>query len=87
MVSLPRITLRKMSKKEADVLYFLSFCIEQYKAHRELSGSETMQLFDKYAVTDYLVDNYEVLHTQSAQWLVEDIDDFLKDKAYETVPR
>lgn len=46
-----------------------------------------MKLFDKYAVTDYLVDNYEVLHTQSAQWLVEDIDDFLKDKAYETVPR
>lgn len=32
--------------------------------------------FDK-GVDNYLSDNYEVLHTQSHQWLVEEIDEYL----------
>ena len=34
------------------------------------------QLVDK-GVDNYLSDNYEVLHTQSHQWLVEEIDEYL----------
>lgn len=69
-----------MGKEESDILYFLSFCIEQYKMHKGLSGSETMKLFDNYGITDYLAKNYDVLHTQSAQWMMQEIDGIIKSK-------
>lgn len=42
-----------------------------------------MDLFDKYGVTEYLSDNFEILHTQSRQWLLEEIDDFIQQKKEE----
>ncbi|RHU30817.1 DUF3791 domain-containing protein [Parabacteroides sp. TM07-1AC] len=66
-----------MDKRELDIAYFLSFCIEQYKMERRLSGEDTMNLFEKYNVLPYLSDNFEVLHTQGRQWLIEEIDDYI----------
>ena len=66
-----------MDKRELDIAYFLSFCIEQYKMERDLSGEDTMNLFDKYNVLSYLSDNFEVLHTQGRQWLMEEIKDYI----------
>lgn len=67
-----------MDKRDADILYFVSFCIEQYKMHKGLSGSETIKLFDQKGVTSYLADHFDVLHTQSAQWLMQEIDDYIE---------
>ena len=36
-----------MEKKNADVLYFISYCIEQYKMHKGVSGSDAIELFEK----------------------------------------
>ena len=69
-----------MDKRDTDILYFVSFCIEQFKMYKGLSGSETMKLFDQNGVTDYLANHFDVLHTQGAQWLVQEIDEFIKDK-------
>ena len=66
-----------MNKKELDIAYFLSFCIEQYKMKQGLSGEETITLFEKYNVLSYLSDNFEVLHTQSQQWLMEEIKEYI----------
>lgn len=72
-----------MVKKELDIAYFISFCIEQYKVHISANGNEVMDLFDKYGVIEYLSDNFEILHTQSRQWLLEEIDDFIQQKKEE----
>ena len=66
-----------MSKRDQDTAYFLSFCIEQYKAEKKISGAESAEILGRYGVLDYLADHYEVLHTQSRQWLMEDIDEFI----------
>ncbi len=68
------------NKKELDIAYFISFCVEQYKTRTNLSGGETMSLFEKYDVLPFLFDNYEVLHTQSGQWLMEEIDTFISER-------
>lgn len=39
-----------MSKEMA----FTIFCLENYKAHRNLSGREVSLLFDRYGVFDYI---------------------------------
>ena len=57
--------------------YFLSFCIEQYKNKKGITGLEAMRLLDKYDVLEYLDSHYDILHTQSRQWLLEDIDEFI----------
>lgn len=67
-----------MSKHDQDIAYFLSFCIEQYKIAKGISGSESAEILAQYGVLDYLNAHYEVLHTQSRQWLLEDIDEFIK---------
>lgn len=72
-----------MTKKESDIVYFISFCIEQYKVHISATGAEVMNLFDKFGVTEYLSSNFEILHTQSRQWLLEEIDDFIRHKKEE----
>ena len=69
-----------MDKKEADILYFISFCIEEYKKHTNKSGSEVSLLFDKYGVYSYLHDNFDTLHTQGSRWLMSEIDDYIKNK-------
>ena len=62
-----------MEKEGSDILYFVSFCLEQYKMQKGLSGSEALKLFDKNGVTEYLAKHYDVLHTQGAAWLMNDI--------------
>ena len=72
-----------IDKKELDIAYFLSFCIEQYKVKQGLSGEDTMNLFEKYNVLSYLSDNFEVLHTQGRQWLMEEIEDYITKRKEE----
>ncbi len=67
-----------MSKQELDKSYFVVFCIEQYKKHRGIDGTDAAELLFSTGIADYLNENYEVLHTQSRQWLMEEIDDRLK---------
>lgn len=67
-----------MSEKDLDIVYFVSFCLEQYKMHKGISGIDVSELFEKYHVFGYLVDNYEILHTQGYQWLNIEIDQFIE---------
>ncbi len=66
-----------MNKKTQDIAYFISFCIEQYKNAKGISGTQAMQTLDAYGVLQYLENNFEVLHTESPQWLLEEIDEFI----------
>ena len=50
-----------------------------------MSGDEVVALFDRYEVLPYLEDNFEVLHTQSHQWLMEEIDELIKKQEEVTV--
>lgn len=66
-----------MNKKNLDVAYFLSFCIEQYKKAKQLHGAEVARIFNQYGVMEYLEQHFEPLHSQSRQWILEDIDEFI----------
>ena len=78
-----------MDMTKQDIAYFISFCIEQYKDARCLSGSKTAASLAEYGVLEYLAEHWEVLHTQGRQWIIEDIDEFIKarDKYYQIVSK
>ena len=65
---------------ERDIAYFVSWCIEEYKSVAGLGGAATMELLDKYGILQYLADNFDVLHTQSRQWLMEEIAEMLETR-------
>ena len=44
-----------MDREQQDIAYFISFCIEQYKNAKSMSGEEAMQLFSQYGVLEYSV--------------------------------
>ena len=69
-----------MDKKQQDIAFFLAFCIEQYMNEKRLSHEEAMSLFTEFGVLDYLAEHFEILHTQSRQWIIEDIDEYIKDR-------
>ncbi len=69
-----------MSQTEIDKSYFVAFCIEQYKAAKKMNGSKVAELFFSNGVSEYLSEHFDVLHTQSRQWLIEEIDEFLNKR-------
>lgn len=69
-----------MDKKRQDIAFFLAFCIEQYMNEKRLSHEEAMSLFTEFGVLDYLAEHFEILHTQSRQWIIEDIDEYIKER-------
>lgn len=67
-----------MSQKDKDIAFFVAFCIEEYKAAKKMTGKQVIDLFDRYGVTGYLSQCFEPLHTQGRQWLMDEIDEFIR---------
>jgi len=68
-----------------DVAYFISFCIEQYKTEKGIDGADAIRELDRYGVLLYLAAHADVLHTQSRQWLMEDIENYISIRKGTTV--
>ncbi|GHT08846.1 hypothetical protein FACS189426_05490 [Bacteroidia bacterium] len=60
------------------ILLFFSFCLEKYKDFVPLSAEETLFVFRKYGVFDYLRKGFDVLHTQGENYILNEIDLFIK---------
>lgn len=60
--------------------YFLSFCIELYKNAHAISGEEASRVLAASGAMEFLASNYEVIHTQSPQWILEEIEEYLSAK-------
>lgn len=64
------------------VLEFTIFCIEEVAAKLKLSGNAVYDLLaEKNSIlSDYLVPSYDVLHTQSKQYIVDDIISLMREE-------
>ena len=57
---------------------FIVYCIEEYKTTEKLSGKGVIELFNRYNVIDYIRSFYEALHTTGRQYIVNDINLYIK---------
>ena len=78
------------SVKEADVLYnigtveeleFAIFCIENVATKLEIDAQQVYRMLseDSDILNSYIVSEYEMLHTQSKEYIVDDIIDFMRE--------
>ena len=58
---------------------FMIYCTEQYKLAKKLTGKQVAELFSRYPVWDYIYSCFEALHTTGVNYIVEDIDAYIKD--------
>lgn len=64
---------------DESVPMFITFAIEQYKNYKGISGEEAVEILAKAGVLNHLEEYYDVLHTQSAQWLMSEIDEMVSN--------
>ena len=63
----------------SDNAEFITYCLEEYKAAKDLTGKEVIELFKKYNIIDYIVSCYGALHTMGGPAISEDIYSLIED--------
>jgi hypothetical protein len=58
---------------------FAVFCAENYKAAMGLDALEVHVLFQKYNVYAFLTDNYDVLHSQGEDYILNEIKTYINN--------
>lgn len=71
--------------KNSSELEFAVFCIENVAAKLGADAERVYQAFTKQSdiLHGYIVPEYEVLHTQSREYIVDDLIDVIKEKGVE----
>jgi len=57
---------------------FLIYVIEEYKFLENKSAKDTMELFSKYNIFNYIMNNYDALHTMGGRAITDDIKYLMK---------
>ncbi len=69
---------RNEKGKTKEALFFI-FCTENFRIQNQMDGREVVALFSQFRVYDFLYQNYEILHTQGTQYIVEEIRHYIKN--------
>ncbi|MCL3851128.1 MULTISPECIES: DUF3791 domain-containing protein [Parabacteroides] len=80
MLEKEKVEKRERETKDSAVLLFQIFCIENYKEEKHLSAEETLSLFIQYDVFDYLQQVFEMLHTQSREYIISEVATYIKNR-------
>lgn len=71
--------------KNSDELEFAVFCIENVAAKLGVNAERVYQAFTEKSdiLNGYIIPEYEMLHTQSQEYIVDDLLDVMKEKEVE----
>ena len=59
------------------VFEFYTYCLESYATHKQISGMRAWVLFKETGADAYVTDNYDLLHTQGLEYILDDIQRFI----------
>ncbi|MGL4484955.1 MAG: DUF3791 domain-containing protein [Anaerovoracaceae bacterium] len=49
---------------------------------KSLTGAEVADIFDKNGVVDFLLSGYDMLHTQSMEYVINEIHEYLRNRGH-----
>lgn len=59
---------------------FYVYCLEKYARLKKMSGIRAWSLFKESGADDYILRNYDLLHTQGTEYILDDIQRFISRK-------
>lgn len=59
------------------VFEFYTYCLENYAIWKQISGMRAWLLFKESGADEYVIDNYDLLHTQGMEYVLDDIQRFI----------
>lgn len=68
--------------QEEQIIEFISFCIENFKIKHGMKGIDVANLFKESQTLGFLKDGYDILHTQGKDYILEEIEIYLKNRGY-----
>lgn len=60
-----------------EVFEFYSYCLENYATSKRISGMQAWVVFKETGTDGYIIDNYDLLHTQGMDYILDDIQRFI----------
>ena len=77
--------MMKQNIEKSRELEFAIFCIENVAAKLGMDAERVYQAFTEKSdiLSGYIVPEYEVLHTQSREYIVDDLIDVMKERGVE----
>ena len=72
---------KKVQKNNQKILLFQMFCAENYREAKNISAKEALLLFSNHGIFEFLHDNFELLHTQDTEYIVDTIVTYINKKA------
>ena len=60
---------------------FLGFCVEIYKAEKKMSGQDAFNYLYRTGATDFIRNCYSGLHTTSPLYIIDSIDEYIRNNA------
>jgi hypothetical protein len=70
---------RKDHQLEKEKMFYI-FCTENYRILKDMEASEVLALFQKNKVYDFLTQNYDVLHSQGEEYILNEIAIYIKNQ-------
>ena len=59
------------------VFEFYAYCLENYAISKRISGMRAWVLFKETGADEYIIDNYDLLHTQGMEYVLDDIQRYI----------
>ena len=73
---------KKRKERPAEVSFeafkFLTYTMESYARSKGISGLQALALFKDYGVDIYLLEHYDLLHTQGTGYVIDELDRFIQ---------
>ena len=71
-----------MTNLSESVLEYVVFCIENVAERLDITGNEIYQrlTYDSNILDSYIIPSYDSLHTQSKEYIVDDIIDYMRER-------
>ena len=60
-----------------EVFEFYAYCLENYATRKGISGMRAWLLFKESGADGYVIDNFDLLHTQGMEYVLDDIQRFI----------
>ncbi len=69
--------IRRHNAVDTSVFEFYTYCLENYATRNQISGMRAWVLFKDTGVDQYVIENYDLLHTQGIDYVLDDIQRFI----------